>query len=33
LELLDTEAAYGIGALVAGKVLAKTGFLVAAWYS
>jgi len=27
---LDTVAAYGIGALVAGKVLAKTGFLVAA---
>jgi len=26
---LDTVAAYGIGALVAGKVLAKTGFLVA----
>lgn len=27
---LDTVAAYGIGALVAGKVLAKTGFLVLA---
>lgn len=27
---LDTVAAYGIGALVAGKVIAKTGFLVAA---
>ena len=27
---LDKVAAYGIGALVAGKVIAKTGFLVAA---
>jgi len=27
---IDTVAAYGIGALVAGKVMAKTGFLVAA---
>jgi len=27
---LDTVAAYGIGALVAGKVIAKTGFLVVA---
>ncbi len=27
---IDTVAAYGLGALVAGKVIAKTGFLVAA---
>ncbi len=27
---LDTVAAYGVGALVAGKVIAKTGFLAVA---
>ena len=27
---LDTVAAYGIGALIAGKVIAKTGFFVMA---